>query len=196
MPKYKFCKIIVIAGVLLLAGSMVSSAIDIDDDFGSARTVQGEYFTVYYEPNLDIRGLIQQLDIYPSDEILTGRSIGRGDYSENTLTDKIDMLFRRICDILDMRLYSFDGNIKVCRDQDQVNRVYNKLFRKDLATFHSFYVYDINTIYISAENFRREVLGHEIAHAVISHYFVVQPSMKVQEVLAGYIEYQLRKAPQ
>ena len=52
---------------------------------------------------------------------------------------------------------------------------------------------DINTIYITAENFKKAVLGHEVAHAVISHYFVVQPSMKVQEVLAGYIEYQLRK---
>jgi hypothetical protein len=58
----------------------------------------------------------------------------------------------------------------------------------------SFYVYDLNTIYVSAGSFKREVLGHEIAHAVISHYFVVQPPMKAQEVLAGYVEYQLREA--
>ena len=38
-----------------------------------------------------------------------------------------------------------------------------------------------------------KVLGHEIGHAVISHYFVVLPSVKVQEVLAVYVEYQLRK---
>ena len=51
----------------------------------------------------------------------------------------------------------------------------------------------MNTIYASAENFKIGVIGHEIAHAVISHYFVVQPSVKIQEVLAGYVEYQLRK---
>jgi hypothetical protein len=37
------------------------------------------------------------------------------------------------------------------------------------------------------------VLGHEIAHAIMSHYFVVLPSEKIQEVLAGFVEYQLRK---
>jgi len=58
----------------------------------------------------------------------------------------------------------------------------------------SFYVNDISAIYISGENFRREILGHEIAHAIINHYFVVSPPIKVQEILAKYIEYQLRKA--
>lgn len=193
MPSYKFYKIIIIAAVLLLAGRAVLSAIDIDDGFGSARTIKGEHFSVYYEPDLDTRELIQNLDIYPSDEILTGKSIEKSDFSETTLADMVDILFRRVCDTLDMQLYSFQGNIKVCRDREHVNSVYNTLFNRDLKSFHSFYVYDINTIYISAENFKREVLGHEIAHAVISHYFVVQPSIKVQEVLAGYIEYQLRK---
>jgi len=35
---------------------------------------------------------------------------------------------------------------------------------------------------------------HEIAHAVISHYFIVPPPAKIQEVLAGYVEYDLRKS--
>lgn len=33
-----------------------------------------------------------------------------------------------------------------------------------------------------------------MGHALMSHYFVVQPSVKIQEVLAGYVEYQLRKS--
>lgn len=193
MSSYKFYKIIIIAAVLLLAGRAVLSAVDIDDGFGSARTIKGDHFTIYYEPHLDIRELIQNLEIYLSDEILTGKAIRKSDSSERTLADMVDILFRRVCDILDMQLYSFHGNIKVCRDKEHVNSVYNTLFNRDLKSFHSFYTYDINTIYISAENFRREVLSHEIAHTVISYYFVVQPSMKVQEVLAGYIEYQLRK---
>lgn len=193
MSSYKFYKIIIIAAVLLLAGRAVLSAVDIDDAFGPARTIKGDHFTIYYEPHLDIRELIQNLEIYLSDEILTGKAIRKSDSSERVLADMVDILFRRVCDILDMQLYSFHGNIKVCRDREHVNSVYNTLFNRDLKAAHSFYVYDVNTIYISAENFRREVLSHEIAHTVISYYFVVQPSMKVQEVLAGYIEYQLRK---
>jgi len=196
MLRHRLHKVIIIAAVLLLAGRAVLSAVDIDDGFGSARIIKGEHFTIYYEPDLDIRELIQNLDIYPSDEILTGKAIRKSDSSERTLADMVDILFRRVCDILDMQLYSFHGNIKVCRDREHVNSIYNNLFDRDLKDYHSFYAYGINTIYISAENFKREVLGHEIAHAVISHYFVVQPSMKVQEVLAGYIEYQLRKTEQ
>jgi len=58
----------------------------------------------------------------------------------------------------------------------------------------SFYVFDSNTIFISYQDLTLGMLGHEIAHAVISGYFVVPPPDKVQEVLAGYVEYSLRKA--
>jgi hypothetical protein len=32
-----------------------------------------------------------------------------------------------------------------------------------------------------------------MAHALISNYFVVAPPPKVQEILAGYVEYSVRK---
>jgi hypothetical protein len=64
---------------------------------------------------------------------------------------------------------------------------------RDLKNTCSFFVNDLNTIYIAADHFDVGVLGHEIAHTVQSHYFVVAAPTKVQEVLAGYVEYQLRK---
>ena len=106
----------------------------------------------------------------------------------------VDTLFLRICDLLDMHLYSYRGNIKICRDYNQLSQIYRNLFNADLKGTRSFYTYDLNTIYISPESFQLGILGHEIAHAIISHYFVVQPPVKVAEVLAGYVEYQLRKA--
>ncbi len=38
------------------------------------------------------------------------------------------------------------------------------------------------------------LLGHEMGHVIISHYFVVPPSYRIQEVLTGYVEFQLRKS--
>jgi Zn-dependent peptidase ImmA (M78 family) len=95
-----------------------------------------------------------------------------------------------------MQLYSYRGHIKVCADERQLADVYRNLFGVSAGErhLHSFYVYEVNTIYITKESFDRFVLGHEIGHAVISNYFVVQPPVRVQEVLAGYVEYQLRKA--
>jgi hypothetical protein len=49
-------------------------------------------------------------------------------------------------------------------------------------------------VYISYPEMTIGMLGHKIAHAIISHYFVVPPPAKIQEVLAGYVEYSIRKS--
>ena len=175
---------------LLLAASLFvgCSFAGENDGFGSARKIESQHFTIYYAPELNLDELTKALDIRPSDKIISG-----GSYA-NDLGGMIDILFSQVCDILDMQLYSFHGTIKICRDFEQVNAIYGDLFDRGLSKSHSFYTYDSNTVYISAEHFKREVLGHEIGHAVICHYFVVLPSVKIQEVLATFIEYQLRKS--
>lgn len=157
-----------------------------NDGFGSASKIESQHFAIFYSPQLDPEELARELDIHPLDKIISG-----GSYSSD-LGGMVDTLFSQVCDILDMRLYSFRGNIKICRDDAQVSEIYRNLFDKPLNN-HSFYVYDTNTVYISNDHFKKEILGHEIGHAVISHYFVVLPSVKIQEVLAVFVEYQLRK---
>jgi hypothetical protein len=168
-----------------------------DDGFGPAQKIESEHFTIYYAPGLDTANLARMLNISPSEDILAGKAgkqAGTLAPAGTGLTDMIDTLFTRVCDILDMQLYSYKGEIKICKDASQLKAVYRSLFDKEL-TGESFYVNDLNTVYITGENFRQEILGHEIGHAVISHYFVVSPSVKVQEILATYVEYQLRKTP-
>lgn len=108
------------------------------------------------------------------------------------LADMLDGLFSRVCDILDMQLYSYQGTIKICRDGKHLSSVYRQLFNRD-TEMAAFYVSELNTIYIDSERFIPAVLGHEIGHAIMCQYFVVPPPVKVSEVLAGYVEYQLRK---
>jgi len=183
---YKITIIFVIAFFL-----KINTSFAVDDGFGAAKKIEGKYFTVYYSPQLEIPKLLQQLNISPSDNLLVGRPLDQG----LGLADMLDVLFLRACDILDMHLYSFHGTVKIGKDSIQLNNIYNYLFRKNVAP-RSFYVYDLNTIYTSADNFTRAIIGHEIGHAVISHYFVVQPSVKIQEVLAMYVEYQLKRSGQ
>ena len=109
------------------------------------------------------------------------------------MPEALDTLFLRVGDILDMNLYSFHGNIKICNDLLGLKNIYSNLFGADLGDRISFYASEVNTIYISGANFERGVLGHEIAHALICRYFFVPPSIKIQELLAMYVEYQLRK---
>ena len=165
-----------------------------DDAFGEANKIEGEHFTIEYKNGVDLNSLLEQLKISATDEQLAHLKID-GSSTEKKLSSMVEVLFNRASDILDMHVYSLKGHIKVFVDHSQLEGFYHQVFHGDLpCTGLSFYLADYDSIYISAANFRREILGHEMGHAIMSRYFVVQPSVKIQEVLAGYVEYQLRKS--
>lgn len=190
MSRFRLFNVIIVSLIFIAIGNAYGN----EDGFGQAKKIATKQFTVYYAAQLDLPTLAKKLRISFSDRILAGT-----DPELSTLSDQLgfaealDTLFLGVCNMLDMNLYSFQGTIKICRDTSQLNDIYTNLFGSSLGGRYSFYVCDLNTIYISQEHFEREVLGHEIAHAIISHYFVVQPPVKASEVLAGYVEYQLRK---
>jgi len=190
MPRFKWFNIIIVSFIFIAVGNAYGS----EDGFGQAKKLVTKQFTVYYAEQLELPALAKKLKISFSDRVLAGT-----DPKLSTLSDQLgfaealDILFLGVCNMLDMNLYSFQGTIKICRDTIQLNDIYTNLFGSSLGGRYSFYVSDLNTIYISQEHFEREVLGHEIAHAIISHYFVVQPPVRASEILAGYVEYQLSK---
>lgn len=185
-------RIILLVGIFFVF-AFYNTVLAIEDDFGQAKKIEGKYFVTYYSPQSDIQDFLQQLNISPIDKFLGAGAINKAASPELEFAANVDALFIRICDILDMHLYSFSSTIKICRDYAHLKRVYNRVFDKELRA-PSFYVHDLNTIYISAENLKSEILGHEMAHSLISRYFVVMPPEKIQEILAGYAEYQLRKS--
>ncbi len=193
MTTLKFNKLVLLGifSIFLAAGTSFA----VDDGFGSANQLESEHFTIYYAQPLQLSDFAYKLNINASDKILAGKSI-KSRSSDGEITDMLDTLYLEVCNILDMELYSFRGTIKICNTQGQLKEIYNNLFRKELGNRLSFYVYDLNTIYVASDSFKREILGHEMAHAIISHYFVVLPSVKIQEVLSSYVEYQLRKGAQ
>jgi len=187
-------KIALLSCLFLFITTGALFGVEIEDGFGPSKKIEGRYFTIYCSPQIDESGLSRQLNITAADKILAGKSVGKDIASEPELAKMIDILYGLVGDMVDMYIYNFKGSVKICRDQARLNNIYRNLFNKDLASYMvSFYVNDTSTIYISGENFRREILGHEIAHAIINHYFVVSTPAKVQEILAKYVEYQLRK---
>ncbi len=185
------CRILI---MVFLLTPLVAPAWGADDGFGESTRVEGGHFNLYYKSDVDLNDLVSQLNISKTDQVLTNQRIDNSSL-HGELASMLDVLFNRASDVLDMHVYSLKADIKVFATQQQLTDFYNKLFNTQLpCTGFAFYVHDFKSIYISAQNFRREILGHEMGHAVMSHYFVVQPSIKIQEVLAGYVEYQLRKS--
>ncbi len=177
---------------LLISQPAFFEACAVEDGFGFAKVIESKYFTVYYPPELDVSGLAQKLNISASDMFLAGKPVKKGLSSEAGLADMLDALFTQVSDILDMHIYSFRGNIKICRDFAQLKQVYKNFTNQELQA-QSFYAYSVNTVYISADSFERGIIGHEVAHAVISKYFVVLPPEKIQEILSMYVDYELHK---
>jgi hypothetical protein len=186
-------RVILVLGVFVSSFFTAGPSWAVDDGFPSGKKIVSRYFTVTLAPGVDEGALVSRLNIGPQHKILAGESLKGVTYSPNNLGDLLDALFGWACGVLDMQLYSYRGEIKVTADAKQLSAVYQKLYGRDSRSDKGFYIFEVNTLYVTADAFTREIVGHELAHAVISNFFVVQPPEKVAEVLAGYIEYQLRK---
>lgn len=158
-----------------------------------ALVTQGKYFSVYGPPDLDINALLAKLNF---NYFLRPETAGQKASVDlkDVLSRTIDALYLEVSDILDIRMYaSFQGTIRILPDRKAINSQFKKIFRTDFPE-RSFYIADNNTIYISFADLTAGMLGHEIAHAIICRYFIVPPPTKTQEILAGYVEYTLRKS--
>ena len=154
--------------------------------------VKSKYFSVYGDDNLDINSLLSKLNFeyfFRLDSILESPTRDK----RTILSRTLDSLYLEVSDILDIHIYSYHGIIKILPDTDSVSAVFEHFFGSDFEE-RSFYIPEQNTIYISFRDITLGMLGHEISHAIQSRYFVVPPPAKVQEVLSGYVEYNLRKA--
>ncbi|NTV28739.1 MAG: hypothetical protein HGA80_01515 [Candidatus Omnitrophica bacterium] len=169
---------------MAVTGQGTASAGSLDGDgFVAAKQLKTTYFTVSIAPGVDEGRLVQNLDIRMMPD----------NASSSVLGDMLDGFYEWASNVLDMRVPGYHGDIKVVRDARQLQAIYRCLYGTSTQEQTGFYIYDINTLYIVASDFTKEVMGHELGHVVVSNYFVVQPSTKAAEVLAGYIEFELRK---
>jgi hypothetical protein len=179
-------------GIALIAVALFSSASAFGQEKGLSLLSETRFFSVYAPREADLYSLLSKIEF----EYLTHLTkLSRDNPADivHILNKTLDALYLEVSDILDIHVYSFHGAIKFLPDQLSVARVFREYFEQDFDE-RSFYLHERSTIYISLEDVTLGMLGHEIAHAIISHYFVVPPPVKTQEVLSGYVEYSLRKA--
>lgn len=152
---------------------------------------KSKYFSIYVDSRADIYSILQKLN-YQQFSMNPNFMASKNNDVKTILADTLDSIFLEVSDILDSHIYTFSGELKIVFTKDDIGEIYKFYFNKD---FHerSFYIYEKNTVYISYSDMTLGMLAHEVAHAVISYYFGVPPPMKIQEVLAGYVEYHLRR---
>lgn len=154
-------------------------------------TVETKYFTISLCDTCDLSLFAEKINatgLFRIDALSSS-----GNDIRSVIKDGVDSLFLEVCDALDIALKSYRGRIIVYPDMVEVSEVASGNSQIIEANLPSIYVPSHNTIYISFRDATAGMLAHEMAHAVISTFFVVAPPPRVQEILAGYVEYSVRK---
>lgn len=110
----------------------------------------------------------------------------------NKVAYRLDRLFKRAREILDMYPKIPDLKIKIFKDRDALADEYEKLMgtRKE---YKAFYIDQHKTIYTSEEDISDSVIAHEMGHAIVDHYFSAVPPERVRELLATYVDLHLEE---
>ncbi len=105
----------------------------------------------------------------------------------NEVKNKIDIIVERN----EIALEMFPDNLKfrlvLKSTSAEVQDTYKSLYGKK-TNFIAFYSPVEDSVFITVRKSTLRVLAHEFAHAVISHYFDIAPSVKIHELLARFAE--------
>jgi hypothetical protein len=156
------------------------------------KVVQGKYFDVYYD-GCDLTEVAQKLAAKYFLHIDVFSENSSSSNIQSIIAQLFDSIYLEVSDILDIHMYSFKGVICIMPNKADVKDLLAE-YMTDPPDVPAFYFHERNTVYVSLADMNLGILSHEIAHAIIARYFVVLPPAKVQEVLAGYVEYSIRKA--
>jgi len=105
---------------------------------------------------------------------------------------KVDALFRRVEEILDMRPKGLRTTLIIAADRGALSEIYRKMYQNDTDLI-AFFSPAQNTIIVDSTEVTANVLAHEMAHAVIHrHYGSASTPTRVHEILAQYVDIHLQ----
>ncbi|MCJ7773698.1 MAG: hypothetical protein MUP22_11275 [Desulfobacterales bacterium] len=150
-----------------------------------------KYTIIQYKSAKDINKFDKSIDFSPDKFSIKGLFIA-GDSNDpmGSITQKIDALFEKVQQILDMRKKIKKVTINIYPDEKQFHEAYyNITWTKCLV--RSWYLFEKNTIYINVNDIHEGILAHEMAHSIINNYLDVRPPRATAEILAVYVDQHL-----
>jgi hypothetical protein len=105
----------------------------------------------------------------------------------NKIQRKIDAVYERVQEILDMRKLMKKVIVNIYHNKKELHAAYYEIFKKP-CRFRAWYIYEWNTIFVRADDIHEGMLAHEIAHSIIDHYLSVRPPQATAEILARYVD--------
>ena len=110
-------------------------------------------------------------------------------YTEK-LIEKIDALYKRVQEILDMRKRAKKAIIKIFPNQEQLRKAHIKYVKVE-GHLRAWYLFKSRTIFLNVRDLHEGILAHEMGHYIIDHYFGVRPPSASAEILCRYVDQHL-----
>lgn len=157
------------------------------------QSLDTKYTFIHYQSLEDLKKFNQKVDYSPGEWGIKGL-FSRSDSSNmiDRLKKKVDALYERVQEILDMRKKMKKITINIYCNKKQLHAAYQEIYKKP-RKLRAWYVYEYNTIYISVDDLHEGMLAHEMAHSIIDHYLTVRPPGATAEILARYVDSHLFK---
>jgi len=163
--------------------------------FGSEgwQQIETRYTIVRYQTLEDLKRFDQEIN-YGKTAWGISRVFGRSSEEDIpfNVTNKVDALWERVREILDMRKQSPKVTINIYGSKQQLGDAYTGIYN-EAPRFRAWYIYEYNTIYLNVDDVNDGMLAHEMAHSIIDHYLQIRPPAASAEILARYVDSHLRE---
>ncbi len=171
-----------------LLASLVAAAVLFTGGAGwceSGWTVlETKYVKIKYKSRDSLKEFIDNIDYGPGSGLFS--SVDAQDL-EGAARKRVDALFQRVQEILDMRKRIARPTIWVHPDEEDMARKFSSQSSRPMR-IRAWYVYETNSVHINAEDIHEGILAHELAHAVIDNFLEVRPPSATAEILARYVD--------
>lgn len=150
--------------------------------------LETKHTKIHYHAKKDLEQFYNVIDYSPVSMGLQGLfSKPESDDLTDKIKQKVDAVYERAQEILDMRKLMDKVNVNIYHDKEELHDAYYEIFQKT-CQLRAWYIYESNTIYINATDMHEGILAHEMAHAIIDHFLSVRPPAATAEILARYVD--------
>lgn len=149
--------------------------------------IKGSGFVLYYKPGANLKKVERSIRHRYFLSPLRSRYSDPSYEVTSRISLRLEAIFMRVQELLSMYPAAMNIQVRMYRDREELGATHERIL-KFSGRHRSFYVHKLRTIFTSEQDISDSVIAHEIAHAVLDHYFNTVPPAKVAELLATYVD--------
>ncbi len=161
--------------------------------FSLKNSLETKYTIIQYNSLKALKEFDGEIDYSPAGKSLKELFSGSGSTDRMTkIKIKIDALYERAQEILDMQKRMEKVTINVYLNKEELGKAYQMIYGTKLRA-RAWYLLELKTVFINADDVFEGMLAHEMAHHIIDHFLTVRPPRASAEILATYVDAHLFK---